>query len=478
MKPSILISTLLSLSFFTNGQYLIINKLSKSANAKESFELLVNNEVLGTLDVAQNRGADNYSEKWHGYKLTSPAKKIAIQNKKLEFYEELQSNGKGNIYMIFDPSLPMSNEGIVSLSFGNWKEGTRLMRISKWVKTENCTKDELFVLEPNTFYDGLETVVSQKNTQKNTTQTVVQTQNQPVNNIPQQPEKQRDSERIVISETASSSIGYMYEKKSDVDIIEKNNLSKQNRIALIIGNEDYKTYQMDLSSESNVDYAMNDAHAFKEYCTKLLGISQDRIIFVTNATSAKMRQAVAKTNLLIKTLEGEADVFVFYAGHGLPDEVSKEPYLIPVDVSGKNPSDGIKLKDFYTKLTEFPSKKVTVFIDACFSGGARNQGLIAARGVKVKATEQKLNGNLVVFSASNGEQSSLPYKDKKHGMFTYFLLKKIKESGGNISYKNLYDAVRKEVSINSLTINDKEQTPQMLMSDDVINTIENYNLSK
>lgn len=478
MKPSILISTLLSLSFFTNGQYLIINKLSKSANAKESFELLVNNEVVGTLDVAQNRGADNYSEKWHGYKLTSPAKKIAIQNKKLEFYEELQSNGKGNVYVIFDPSLPMSNDGIVSLSFGNWKEGTRLMRISKWVKTENCTKDELFVLEPNTFYDGLETVVSQKNTQKNTTQTVVQTQNQPVNNIAQQPEKQRDSERVVISETASSSIGYMYEKKSDVDIIEKNNLSKQNRIALIIGNEDYKTYQMDLSSESNVDYAMNDAHAFKEYCTKLLGISQDRIIFVTNATSAKMRQAVAKTNLLIKTLEGEADVFVFYAGHGLPDEVSKEPYLIPVDVSGKNPSDGIKLKDFYTKLTEFPSKKVTVFIDACFSGGARNQGLIAARGVKVKATEQKLNGNLVVFSASNGEQSSLPYKEKKHGMFTYFLLKKIKESGGNISYKNLYDAVRKEVSINSLTINDKEQTPQMLMSDDVINTIENYNLSK
>lgn len=478
MKPLILISTLLSLSFFTNGQYLIVNKLSKSANAKESFELLVNNEVVGTLDVAQNRGADNYSEKWHGYKLTSPAKKIAIQNKKLEFYEELQSNGKGNIYMIFDPSLPMSNDGIVSLSFGNWKEGTRLMRISKWVKTENCTKDELFVLEPNTFYDGLETVVSQKNTQKNTTQTVVQTQNQPVNNIAQQPEKQRDSERVVISETASSSIGYMYEKKSDVDIIEKNNLSKQNRIALIIGNEDYKTYQMDLSSESNVDYAMNDAHAFKEYCTKLLGISQDRIIFVTNATSAKMRQAVAKTNLLIKTLEGEADVFVFYAGHGLPDEVSKEPYLIPVDVSGKNPSDGIKLKDFYTKLTEFPSKKVTVFIDACFSGGARNQGLIAARGVKVKATEQKLNGNLVVFSASNGEQSSLPYKDKKHGMFTYFLLKKIKESGGNISYKNLYDAVRKDVSINSLTINDKEQTPQMLMSDDVINTIENYNLSK
>lgn len=477
MKRFCILLSFLSVSIFSEAQFIVINKLSKSANEKEIFELLLDSEIVSNLEIAKDKGkgADAYSEKWVAIKLAIPPKKIAIQNKKLGYYEELECDGKGNAYIIFDPSLPMTNDGIVAIEFGNWKEGSRLFRLTQNGKTQNCTKDEVLVLEPNTFFSGSSIAQFQNIAPKTPSGTQA---NHQQTTPSQQPEKQRDSERIIVSETASSNIGYTYEKKSDVDLVEKNNVSKPNRIALIIGNEDYKTYQTDLSTESNVDFAMNDAHAFKEYCTKLLGVSQDRIIFVVNATSAKMRQALAKTNLLIKTLEGEADVFVFYAGHGLPDEISKEPYLIPVDVSGKNPSDGIKLKDFYRKLTEFPSKKVTVFIDACFSGGARNQGLIAARGVKVKATEQQLIGNLVVFSASSGEQSSLPFKDKKHGMFTYFLLKKIKETGGNIGYKSLYDAVRKEVSINSLTINDKEQTPQMLMSDNVVNSIDSYNLSK
>jgi hypothetical protein len=129
----------------------------------------------------------------------------------------------------------------------------------------------------------------------------------------------------------------------------------------------------------------------------------------------------------------------------------------------------VNLKDLYAKLTEFPTQKVTVFIDACFSGGARNQGLVAVRGVKVKPKDELLKGNLVVFTASSGEQSSSAYDDKRHGMFTYFLLKKLQETKGNLTYKQLADYLSSEVGLKSVMINNKEQNPQVNVSPEVQN---------
>jgi len=103
-------------------------------------------------------------------------------------------------------------------------------------------------------------------------------------------------------------------------------------------------------------------------------------------------------------------------------------------------------------------------LDACFSGGARNQGLVAARGVRMKPKQDMLDGNVVVFTASSGEESSLPYKEKQHGIFTYYLLKKIQATKGNITYKELSDYLKKEVGVKSVLVNSKEQTPQTNVS--------------
>ncbi len=270
---------------------------------------------------------------------------------------------------------------------------------------------------------------------------------------------------------------YTFNRGSDVDrdipqVAAVNNL----RFALVIGNEDYTSQQIELKNEVNVDFARNDASAFKEYVQKALGIPEDNIILLLDATTGKMKQALDKMSLLAKNSYGNAEIFFYYAGHGLPDEITKEPYLIPVDVSGGNVTDGIKLRDVYDKLTKYPSKRVTVFLDACFSGGARGQGLIATRGIKVVAKENSLSGNLVVFAASSGEQSSLSYKDKEHGMFTYFLLQKIKDSKGNVTYKELSDYMTKQIGFNSVLKNNKEQTPQTNVSPDVQVQWQNWNL--
>ncbi len=129
-----------------------------------------------------------------------------------------------------------------------------------------------------------------------------------------------------------------------------------------------------------------------------------------------------------------------------------------------NINQGIKLSDLYQKLNGCGAKRVSVFLDACFSGGGREGGLINSRGVKVKPKEEDAIGNLVVFAASSGEQTSLPYKEKRHGMFTYFLLKKLKESKGDLSYAELAKYIQENVSIESLRTNYKEQDPQIKTS--------------
>ncbi len=255
--------------------------------------------------------------------------------------------------------------------------------------------------------------------------------------------------------------------KSDVDVdIPAVALANTHRYALIIGNEDYSSFQSGLSSEVNVDYAINDARVFKEYCIKTLGIPEKQIKLLTNATTGQMNQGIAWLNNLAKVDNGNAELIVYYSGHGLPDEATKEPYLIPVDVSGNNVTQGIPLNTVYGKLTEFPAQKVTVFLDACFSGGARNQALVAMKGVKIKPKDNVLNGNMVVFASSSGEESSGVYRDKQHGYMTYYLLKKLQESKGDITYSQLADYVTQNVK-KETALNGKIQTPQVIYSTSV-----------
>ena len=236
--------------------------------------------------------------------------------------------------------------------------------------------------------------------------------------------------------------------------------------ALIIGNYDYHSYQNGLNSEQDVPFAAEDATMFKEYCEKTLGIEAKNISFLSNATAAKMNQEIDFITRLAAH-DPQAEIVFYYAGHGFPDELTKTSYLIPVDVNVTNLSSAIALYDLYQKLSATQAQKITVFLDACFSGGGRDMGLLASRGIKVTPQKDNLSGNIVVFSATTADQVALPYSDKKHGMFTYFLLKKLQESRGECTYGELYDYLNRNVGENSLRENRKDQIPEVNTSQQV-----------
>jgi hypothetical protein len=266
---------------------------------------------------------------------------------------------------------------------------------------------------------------------------------------------------------------------SDVDTLIPNiGRFHENRYALIIGNEDYRSHQRGLNYESNVEFARRDAETFKQYAVNTLGIKESNIIYLLDAKAVEMHRGINQLNALLKATRGEGEAIVFFAGHGFPDEKSREPYIIPVDVSGNDLEFAIKLRDLYGKLTENPSKGVTVFLDACFSGGGRDQGLLAARAVRVRPKEDFIQGKLVVMSASSGNESALPFRSKYHGMFTYYLLKALQDSQGDISLGELANFITNKVSTSSIIHNNKEQNPTVNVSHELAEDWKIWRLNK
>jgi len=236
----------------------------------------------------------------------------------------------------------------------------------------------------------------------------------------------------------------------------------ENTFALIIGNEDY-------TQEQNVPYAVNDARIFAKYMEQTLGIPKNRITLLENATLGAIIGAVDELKAKARTYNGEASIIVYYAGHGMPDNASKDAYLLPVDGSSSSLGAAYSLKKLYTELTTYPTVKTLVFLDACFSGDSRNGMLASGRGLSIEPNPEILHGNLIVFSATTGKQTAHPYDDKAHGLFTYFLLLKLQETKGNVSFGELADYLNKQVSRTSLDIKN-EQTPDVNVATEISET--------
>ena len=246
---------------------------------------------------------------------------------------------------------------------------------------------------------------------------------------------------------------------SDVDLnIPSVAQKNENLFALVFANEKY-------INVADVECAINDGRSFKAYCEKVLGIPNSNIHLVENATYGQMVEQINWLTRVGKVYQDEARIIVYYAGHGIPNEKDGSAYLLPVDVSGDNTAAAYSLSSLYKQLGSLNVKSVTVFMDACFSGSRRGDGmLMSARGVAIKTKAEAPLGNMVVFTAAQGDETAYPYKEKGHGLFTYFLLKKLQETKGDVDLGTLSDYIHREVSRKSVVVNNKPQTPNIFFS--------------
>lgn len=253
-------------------------------------------------------------------------------------------------------------------------------------------------------------------------------------------------ERIVYVETGGK------EKPVELNADVNKNLPKSNKvnrdaIAVVIGNRDYK-------HTKDVDYAIHDARATKQYLIEVFGFDEANIIFEENATKGTFETIFGtesnKSGKLSNYVKpGRSDVFVFYSGHGAPGLKDQRGYFVPVEAEPNFlENGGYALDTFYSNIGKIDAKSITVVTDACFSGATVFEGISP---LVIKSNPVAVAGEkLTVISSSTGAQVSSWYEEQNHGLFTYYFLKAIhnknadKNGDNKITYQELYDFISDE----------------------------------
>ena len=239
--------------------------------------------------------------------------------------------------------------------------------------------------------------------------------------------------------------------KVDVDVnIPRTNMQNRDAIAVVIGNRNYEHKDV-----PPVLYARRDAETVKQYLLKTLGYKEGNVILECDATKAKFEALFGisgnhrgKLHDYIKP--NKSDVFIYYSGHGAPDPNTKKGYFVPVNCDpSKVALNGYSLDIFYENLSRLDARKITVVVDACFSGGTSSGGsLISSASPTLIAVSNPAiaKGNTTCLTSSKGDQISSWYNEKQHGLFTYFFLKAIGGSADMnadklVTFQEIYDYV-------------------------------------
>jgi hypothetical protein len=245
---------------------------------------------------------------------------------------------------------------------------------------------------------------------------------------------------------------------------------------LIIGIENYS------HSLPSAEYAKNDAQMMKQYFTQILGIPEQNITELIDAQATRASMEVALRLRLPKIVNRNSTLYVYFSGHGAPEQLNGDPYLLPYDGDPRFLlSTGFKLDDFYNDLKKLQIKRAVVFIDACFSGNARGSTdlLVKEKAGLKRVKKLTLTTNQVVsMSASSAAQASILYEEAEHGLFTFYLLKALAgEANTNkdawVTFQEAYDYVSHNVQ-KQANLKGSDQSPQITPS---IELVQNLNLS-
>lgn len=258
---------------------------------------------------------------------------------------------------------------------------------------------------------------------------------------------------------------------SDIDYnIPTMNVKRENTFCVIIANENYRQ-----KDTPNVKYAEQDGKTFQNYCLRTLGIPRENVRFASNATFLQMKSLLGWLQQIGEVYGKDANFVVYYAGHGVPDEKGNCK-LIPSDVSINDVNNSYSLTELYATLGQLTTNNVLVLIDACFSGNDREDLAAvddAHRGIVREVKTEKVSGNVVVLTAASGAETALSYDEKAHGLFSYYLMKKLQDTKGDVTYGDLYDYIKKEVMRKSIVAKGKKQTPSVIFSDNMTNNWKN-----
>lgn len=210
--------------------------------------------------------------------------------------------------------------------------------------------------------------------------------------------------------------------------------------ALVIGNNTYGHFP-------DLETAVADANAVAATLREHYGFSTK---ILTNAP----RYAVVKELSALRASMSENDnLLIYYAGHGVLDDLTGRGYWLPVDAEDDNTANWISTADVTDALHGMSARHVLVVADSCYSGTLTRAAAINLKERKALLKRLAAKRSRTVLS-SGGLEPILDSGSGNHSVFANALLKVLRENRSVIEGSRLFTELRRRVVL------DADQTPE------------------
>ena len=214
--------------------------------------------------------------------------------------------------------------------------------------------------------------------------------------------------------------------------------------ALVIGNNKYRHVK-------KLKTASNDAISVANLLRTDYGF---RVTTLLDATRGDILGALSD---LRATLTANDNLLIYYAGHGVVDDITEQGYWLPVDAEDRNPTNWVSNTDLTNMLSGMSARHVMVVADSCYSGT-----LVRAASVKLPSGRDKvawvkrmLRKRARTALVSGGLE---PVQDggggSDHSVFAKAFLSALSQNESVMDGQALFDAIKRPVVLNA------DQTPQ------------------
>ena len=176
--------------------------------------------------------------------------------------------------------------------------------------------------------------------------------------------------------------------------------------ALVMGTNDYKHLP-------HLQTAERDAQVIATILREEYGFETKLLL------NASREQIVVALNEYRRTLDQNANLLIYYAGHGYNDKEVEKAYWLPVDARKGDNANWISADDVTTNVKGITAKQVLIVSDSCYSG-------TLARGIEVGISEpvtrnrylqKMLNGKSRTLMASGGNEPVADGGGEGHSVF-------------------------------------------------------------
>jgi len=219
-------------------------------------------------------------------------------------------------------------------------------------------------------------------------------------------------------------------------------------VALVIGINSYEGYWRPLKT------AVNDATEFGDILKSEYHFDEVHTLINEEATR---RNIIEKFEWLTSNITPDDNLIIFYAGHGQFYKGLNKGYWVPYDAKTNSIADFISNNDVKTFLGGIPSKHTLLITDACFAGdifrGETEKIPFDPSDMSRYYKEVYRKPSRLAITSGGIEEVMDAGKDN-HSIFTYYLLKALKENPNKyMDASQLFNDFKVAVTNNS------DQTP-------------------